>query len=117
MAVLAVPEDILRQAFDMIVAQYPAEVWPGTKTFHINGGCNMRGLNEVHGRVEDWANNGKFIGMLDDVIGSAEHYFFACVHDALRNLTVLRIGDLDFEAFCSRFDSHPNYRVLKTQRP
>lgn len=113
MAVLDVPEDILRQAFEMILAQWPAEIRPGAKTFHINGGCNMRGLNEVHGPVEDWANNGEFTGMLDELIGSAEHYFFASVHEALKNLTVLRIRDLDFDAFCSRFDSHPSYRVLR----
>jgi hypothetical protein len=110
--VLDVPDYVLRQAFDLVVAQWPVEIRPGSKSFHINGGCNMRELNEAHDRVEEWVSEASFEGVLDDVIGSAEHYVYATIHNALQNLTVLRTSDLDFDAFASRFDSHPNYRVI-----
>ncbi|RSV52949.1 hypothetical protein CA233_00835 [Sphingomonas sp. ABOLD] len=72
----------------------------------------MREYNEIHSRIEDWAEKSDFDGILDDIIGSVQHYVSSTIHDALRNLTVLRPSDLDFEAFASRFDSHPNYRVI-----
>lgn len=74
----------------------------------------MRDLNEVHSRVEEWVSGSNFDGLIGDVIGSVDHYVFATIHDALKNLAILRVGDLDFEAFVSRFDSHPNYRVLRS---
>ena len=113
MDLVDVPEAALRQAFELVLAQWPPEVVPGAKTFHLGSGCNMRELNNIHAQIEDWATTGDFDGLLDDIIGSVEHYVYTTIHDALRNLTVLRIQDLDFEAFCSRFDSHPNYRVLR----
>lgn len=113
MAVLEVHEDVLRQAFNMVLAQWPTEIRPGLKTFHINGGTNMRNLNEVHEPVEDWVNSTDLPAKIDDIIGSVEHYVFATIHDALKNLTVLHTKDVDFEAFCSRFDSHPSFRVIR----
>ncbi|MBU0556447.1 MAG: hypothetical protein KKD64_02800 [Alphaproteobacteria bacterium] len=112
MNVLDVPRSTLCEAFNLVIAQWPAEVRPGAKSFHINGGCNMREYNEVRSGIEDWATTSHFTGMLDDIIGSVEHYVSATIHDALKNLTILRPSDLDFEAFASRFDSHPNYRVI-----
>ncbi|GAA0736140.1 MULTISPECIES: hypothetical protein [Sphingomonas] len=112
MDVLDVPRSTLWEAFNLVIAQWPAEVRPGAKSFHINGGCNMREYNEIHSRIEDWAEKSDFDGILDDIIGSVQHYVSSTIHDALRNLTVLRPSDLDFEAFASRFDSHPNYRVI-----
>ena len=49
MNVLDVPESTLREVFDTVLSRWPSEITPGNKTFHINGGCNMRRLNEVHG--------------------------------------------------------------------
>lgn len=113
MLVLDVPRSVLREAFDLVVAQWPDEIFSGAKSFHIGGGCNMRDLNETHGPIEEWAISGEFDGMLDQVIGSAEHYVHSTIHAALQNLTVLRVRDLDFEAFASRFDGHPNFRVVE----
>lgn len=114
MRVLDVPRSVLREAFDVVVAQWPDEITPGVKSFHIGGGCNMRDLNEAHSRVEEWVSSSHFEGMLDQVIGPAEHYVYAAIHGALQNLTVLKTSDLDFEAFASRFDGHPNYRVVES---
>lgn len=113
MRVVEVPLEVLRAAFDTVVAQWPTEVTPGAKTFHVNGGCNMRELNEVHSRVEEALDALHFDGLVDDVVGSAEHYVYSTIHDALKNLTLLRTSDLDFEAFASRFDSNPNYCVVR----
>ena len=49
MPVLDVPDYVLRQAFDLVVAQWPVEIRPGSKSFHINGGCNMRELAHSDG--------------------------------------------------------------------
>lgn len=103
----------LREAFDLVVAQWPLEVTPGEKTFHLGGGCNMRELNRLHEAVEDWVFAAKFQGVLGEILSSVEHYIFTCIHGALKNLTILRVQDLDFDAFCSRFDGHPNYRVTR----
>ncbi|QDH34192.1 hypothetical protein [Porphyrobacter sp. YT40] len=114
MTITDVPLDKLREAFDLVLAQWPAEITPGEKTFHLGGSCNMRELNRVHQAVEDWSISADFDGLLDEIIGPAEHYVHTCIHSALQNLTVLRVQDLDFEAFCSRFDGHPNFRVIRS---
>ncbi|RYE67528.1 MAG: hypothetical protein EOO81_10360, partial [Oxalobacteraceae bacterium] len=108
---------MLHEAFDIVVALWPDEITPGVKSFHIGGGCNMRDLSEAHSRVEAWMSASHFEGVLDQVIGSAEHCLYTAIHAALQNLTVLKTSDLDFEAFASRFDGHPNYRVVETEGP
>lgn len=107
-----VPKSQLRKVYDLVLDRWPDAIEPGKKTFHINGGCNMRRLNEIHAPIEKWAIEEDFELQVDQIIGSVEHYVFATFHDALKNLTVVRKSDLDFEAFASRFDSHPNFRVI-----
>lgn len=109
--VTSVPISVLREAFDAVLAQWPDVIEPGEKTFHLDGGCNMRALNEVHFPIEDWAVQSDFPAPLDEIIGSVEHYVFQSIHSALRDLTQLKKADLDFSAFTSRFDSHPNFKV------
>ena len=108
-----VPVDKLREAFELVIAQWPPEITPGEKTFHLGGCCNMRELNRVRQAVKDWAISADAEGLLDEILGSVEHYVGTCIHAALQNLTILRVQDLDFDAFCSRFDGHPNYRVIR----
>lgn len=72
----------------------------------------MRALNATHLPIEDWAVQEDFGDGVSEIISSVEHYLSVCIHDALRNLTVLRKADIDFEAFASRFDGHPNFRVV-----
>lgn len=108
-----VPVDKLREAFTLVLAQWPPEIIPGEKTFQLGGGCNMRELNKIHQAVEDWAISADFDELLGEIIGSAEHYVYSCIHSALQNLSVLRVRDFDFDAFCSRFDGHPNFRVIR----
>jgi hypothetical protein len=110
--VTSVPISVLRDAFDLVLTQWPDVIEPGEKTFHLNGGCNMRALNEVHFPIEDWAIQSDFPAPLDDIIGSVEHYVRQSIHSALRDLTRLKKADLDFLAFTSRFDSHPNFKVV-----
>ena len=113
MTLTDVPVDKLREAFNLVLAQWPAEITPGEKTFHLGGGCNMRELNRVHQAVEDWAISAELDGLIDEIIGSVEHYVYTTIHAALQNLTLLRVQDIDFDAFCSRFDGHPNFRVIR----
>ena len=107
-----VPRSLLRKVYGLVLDRWPDVIEPDEKTFHINGGCNMRGLNEIHFPIEAWATEQEFEPEVDEIISSVEHYVFATLHDALKNLTVVRKSDLDFEAFASRFDSHPNFRVI-----
>lgn len=72
----------------------------------------MRMLNETHGPIEDWSVHGHFEDGVGEIISSVDHYLFVCIHDALRNLAQLRKADIDFEAFASRFDGHPSFRVV-----
>ncbi|ATQ43731.1 hypothetical protein [Caulobacter mirabilis] len=117
MPVHQVDRDLLRRAYDLVLAQWPEIIVPGDKTFHIGGGCNMRTLNEVREPIEDWVLGTDFPPELDAIIGSVEHYVSTCIHGALKHLTKLRKSDLDFEAFVSWFDSHPGYRVVDAPSP
>lgn len=110
--VLTVPRPLLREAFDRILAEWPEVIVPGEKTFHLGGGCNMRALNETQGAVEDWVGETDFNSDLKPIISSVEFYVFQSIHSALRDLTRLRKEDLDFEAFASRFDGHPDFKVV-----
>lgn len=114
MAVTDVSLADLQAAFDLVLAQWPAEIVPGAKTFHLGGGCNMRALNEAHVGVERWSTSVELSGITDEIFGSVEHYVFTTIHDALQNLKVLRTTDLDFESFCSRFDGDPNFRIIRS---
>jgi hypothetical protein len=111
--VTSVPIAVLREAFDLVLAQWPDVIEPGEKTFHLNGGCNMRTLNDVHFPIENGATQSDFPAPIDDIIGSVEHYVYQSIHNALRDLTQLKKADLDFSAFTSRFDSHPNFKVVR----
>ncbi|MDR7155179.1 hypothetical protein J2W40_002001 [Sphingobium xenophagum] len=111
MSVTVVPRDLLREAYDLVLAQWPDVIEPGEKTFHLDNGCNMRRLNEVHDPIEDWAVKADFRSEICEIIGSVEHYVFTSIHNALRNLNSLQKRDLDFDAFVSRFDGHPNFKV------
>ncbi len=110
--VLEVVRPVLREAYDLVLAQWPEIIVAGDKTFHLNDGCNMRTLNDTHFPIEDWATQTAFREEIDQIIGSVEWCVFQAIHGALQNLTSLRKADLDFEAFVSRFDGHPNYRVV-----
>lgn len=110
--VLEVVRPVLREAYDLVLAQWPEVIVPGDKTFHLNNGCNMRTLNSTHFPIEEWAIQTSFREEIDQIIGSVEFYVFQAIHAALKNLTSLRKADLDFEAFVSRFDGHPNYKVV-----
>lgn len=110
--VTLVPVALLREAFSLVLAKWPDVIEPGEKTFHLNGGCNMRGLNEAHFAIKEWAVQSDFPAEIDEIIGSVEHYVHQSIHSALRDLTRLRKIDLDFSAFSSRFDSHPNFKVI-----
>ncbi len=112
MTVSDVHRSLLREAYDMVLARWPDVIVPGTKTFHLGGGCNMRALNEIHEPIDDWAASEDFEGGVEEIISTVEHYLAVCIHDALRNLTQLRKADVDFEAFASRFDGHPSFRVV-----
>jgi hypothetical protein len=107
-----VPRSQLRKAYELVLARWPDRIEAGDKTFHLGSSCNMRGLNETHRPIEAWATASDFEPEVDEIVGSVEHYVFATIHDALKNLTIVRKADLDFEAFASRFDSHPNFRVI-----
>ena len=110
--VRSVDRSLLREAYDLVLSQWPAVVLPGEKTYHLNGGCNMRAFNETHFRIEDWATRTNYRPEVDEIIGTVEHYVSQAIHSALRDLTCLRKADLDFEAFVSRFDSHTNFKVV-----
>lgn len=112
MDVLDVSRSLLRDTYEKVLAKWPEVITPGAKTFHLGGGCNMRALNEIHSPIDDWSVSADFEDGVDEIISSVEHYLFVCIHDALRNLTQLRKADVDFEAFASRFDGHPNFRVV-----
>jgi hypothetical protein len=99
-----VQSSLLRQAYDMVLNQWPAEIKPGPKTFHINGGCNMRTLNEAHAVVEDWLSVTHFNASLESIISHVELCLFQTIHSALKNLTVMKKTDIDYEAFKSRFE-------------
>ncbi len=101
----------VRAAYELILAEWPDIIEPGEKSFHIDGGCNMRKLNETHDQIENWASETEFAPELDEIIGSLEWSVFQTVHSALQNLSILRKLDIDFEAVLSRFDGHPNYKV------
>lgn len=99
-------------AYELILKQWPDVIEPGDKSFHIDGGCNMRNLNIIHDKIEDWASDTDFAPDLDEIIGSLEWSVFQTVHSALKNLNRLHKSDIDFEAVLSRFDGHPNYKVI-----
>jgi hypothetical protein len=111
-SVAVVPRKLLREAFDLVLAQWPNVIEPGEKSFHLGGGCNMRQLNEIHDPIENWVCKTNFSADLDEIIGSVEHYVCVCIHSALRDLISLQKTDLDFEAFVSRFDGHPGFKVI-----
>jgi hypothetical protein len=109
---MSVNRILLRRAYDLVLDQWPEVIEPGEKSFHLGGGCNMRALNATHSPIDDWAAKGEFDDEIDTIIGSAKHYVYKAIHSALRNLTRLRKADLDFEAFASLFDGHPDYKVV-----
>lgn len=111
-SVTEVPVSLLRRAYEIVLEQWPTDIRPGTKTFHINGGCNMRALNEAHAPVEDWLCEAEFDASLDEVVSYAELCLFQTIHSALKNLTYLNKADIDYEAFKSRFDSSEVYQVV-----
>jgi hypothetical protein len=111
-SVTVVQRKLLREAFDLVLTQWPEVIEPGEKTFHLGGGCNMRQLNEIHDPIESWVCKADFRADLDEIIASVEHYVCVCIHSALRDLISLRKTDLDFEAFASRFDGHPGFKVI-----
>ena len=78
-----VPVDKLREAFDLVLAQWTPEITLGEKTFHLGGGCNMRELNRIHQAVEDWAITADVDGLLEEIIGPVEHYVYSTIHAAL----------------------------------
>ena len=112
MTVLDVSRSLLREAYDLVLARWPEVILPGVKTFHLGGACNMRGLNETHEPIDAWALQSDVDGPIGGIISAVEHYLYTCIHDALRNMTCLEKADIDFEAFVSRFDGHPGYRVI-----
>ncbi|BCA60651.1 hypothetical protein [Sphingomonas sp. HMP6] len=112
MSVTEVQRPLLREAYELVIDRWPDIIEPGAKTFHLDNGCNMRRLNEIHYPIERWFVGADFPAEIDAIIGSVEHYVFTGIHGALRNLTALRKADLDFEAFVSRFDGHPNFKVV-----
>jgi hypothetical protein len=112
-SVTAVPRSLVREAFDLVLSRWPDVIEPGEKTFHLGGGCNMRRLNEIHDPIDEWSCKSDFDPDIGQVIGSVEHYVFVSIHSALRDLTQLRKSDLDFDSFVSRFDGHPNFKVIE----
>jgi hypothetical protein len=110
-SVTVVPRKLLQETFDLVLTQWPELIEPGEKTFHLGGGCNMRNLNEIRDPIESWVCKADFRADVDEIIGSVEHYVCVCIQSALRDLISLRKADLDFEAFVSRFDGHPNFKV------
>ncbi len=103
---------LLREAFDLVLAQWPDVILPGDKSFHLGGGCNMRTLNETHAPIEAWLMASQFKDELDTIMPATEHYLFTSIHSALRDLTKISKVDIDFDAFASRFDSSPHFRVV-----
>lgn len=110
--VCVVSRSLLREAYDLVLAEWPDVIEPGDKTFHLNGGCQMRAFNDTYFPIHEWACHADFSPEIDEIIGSVDFFVHQAMQSALRDLTRLRKADLDFEAFVSRFDSHPNFRVV-----
>jgi uncharacterized protein YciU (UPF0263 family) len=112
MSLLQASRSTVEKAYDIIMERYPETIEPGEKTFHLGDACNMRNLNEVHDEVEDWLENADFPEPVDQIISSLEWSIYQTIHSALKNLKSLNKADIDFEAVLSRFDSHPNFKVI-----
>jgi hypothetical protein len=84
-SVTEVPRSLLREVYDLVLDRWPEVIEPGDKTFHLDNGCNMRRLNEVHFPIEYWFVDTEFPAEIDAIIGSVEHYVFTGIHGALRN--------------------------------
>ena len=72
----------------------------------------MRQLNEIHDPISSWVCEADFRPDIEAIISSSEWSIFQTIHGALKNLKSLNKVDIDFEAVLSRFDSHPNFKVI-----
>ncbi|CAN5269681.1 hypothetical protein BH11PSE5_BH11PSE5_20140 [soil metagenome] len=98
----------LRMAFDAVIARWPERIELSDKTFHVNGGVNIRSLNEVHDGVDRSLEESP----LSDVANALEWPIFTAIHMASKTLVYLNRDQIDFDAVLSIFDDHPNYQVI-----
>lgn len=101
-------KDELRKAFDSILARWPDHIPLEGKTYHVNGGVQIRTLNEIHDTVAESLSADPIDG---DAAEAIEWPIFTAVHMASKTLKHIDKEQIDFDSVLSILDDNPSYEV------